>query len=128
MLCISGDMFVKWIVTVPALAVSELLVNFSAPLGSADSDSVPVRTDDAADDADAAADVAAVDALDAIDEAAELTLLLALLPQPAAPTVSATATRVATEYLDKEHLLSLNSRKRSGRARSHHSRLEQPQV
>jgi hypothetical protein len=33
----SEDLLVKSIVTLPALAVSELLVNFSAPLGSAES-------------------------------------------------------------------------------------------
>ena len=107
MLCINGDMFVKMIVTFPAFAVSELFVNFNAPLGSAASDSDPLAagTDPV---------VADDEALDAGDDEAEaelavllLLLLLLELPHAATPSASATALSAATGYLDKEDLLSL---------------------
>jgi hypothetical protein len=109
MLCISGDMFEKTIVTLPALALSELFVNLSCPLGSAASVNAP-PAGAGADEAEAD-----VDALDAVedDAGAELALLalvlllLLELPQAAIPRTSATALSATTGYLDTIDLLSL---------------------
>jgi hypothetical protein len=105
MLCISGDMLVKTIVTLPAFALSELFVYFNAPLGSAEL----VRTLLAcAAPAGAEADV---DVLEATEDDAELALLAVVLelelPHAATPSISATALRAIAEYLDKGFLLSL---------------------
>jgi hypothetical protein len=86
-LCISGAMFVNAIVTFPALAVSELLVNFSWPPGSAASESEPPLATGAGEA------LVGVDATGVLDEAGGLLLLvlLLLLEPPHAARVSATA-------------------------------------
>ncbi len=98
-LCISGDMFVKAIVTLPDDAVSDVVLYLSAPLGSAESfNAPPVTAEDTELAALLTAEVAEELTDEAPDEAAELTeeladeaademALLALEdpPQPASP-------------------------------------------
>jgi hypothetical protein len=87
----SGELLVKLIVTVPAFAVSELLVNFNAPDGSAaiDSELLDGAAADVADVLDVAGELAAV--LPADELAALLLLLLLPLEPPQAPIPSARA-------------------------------------
>ena len=94
-------MFVKSIVTFPALALSELFVNFNWPLGSAASESEPLLA------AGAGADPVVVDAAGVLGEDGALLLLpllplLLLLELPQAARLSATAaTLSAAGNLDK---------------------------
>jgi hypothetical protein len=100
MLCITGDVFVNVIVTLPALALNELWVNLNAPVGSAEFD-----TDELAA---AGADVADAD-VDALDAGAELLLLEP--PQAATPRASAALSAMIRD-LDMGHLLSLGGGRR----------------
>ena len=88
----SGELLLKVIVTVPAVAVSELLVNFNAPDGSAAIDTEPPAPldDEAADVADTLDVAGELVALLPADELAAALLLLPLEP-PQAPMPSATA-------------------------------------
>lgn len=106
----SGELLVKLIVTVPAFAVSELLVNFNAPDGSAATASELLAPPD-----DGAADVA--DVLDVAgelvavllaDELAAALLVLLLLPleppQALMPSARAIATSVNLGILSTSHI------------------------
>ena len=90
-LCASGDEFVKSIVTLPAFACSELVVNISIPLGFAAIETVLLP-----EDAGAAAGVedagAAVLVAGALVVGLLLEVVLELLPHPA---TASTATAVA---------------------------------
>jgi hypothetical protein len=91
-------MFVKSIVTFPALALSELFVNFNWPPGSAASESEPLLA------AGAGADPVVVDAAGVLGEDGALLLLplLLLLELPQAARLSATAATLnAAGNLDK---------------------------
>ena len=100
-LCMSGAVFVNSIVTFPALALSELFVNFNWPPVSAASESEPLLA------AGAGAEPVVVDAAGVLGEDGALLLLLLLLETPQAARLSAKAiTLCATGNLDKERLLS----------------------
>ena len=107
MLCISGDMLVKMIATLPAFALSELFVNFSAPLGLAES----VRALPLAGAGAGAGVAEADDVLDAADEEADVALAVVLLelelPHAATPRKRTTTLRAMMGCLDKRFLLSL---------------------
>jgi hypothetical protein len=106
----SGELLVKLIVTVPAFAVSVLLVNFKAPDGSAaiESELLALAEDEAADVADVldvAGELVAVLLL-AGGLAAELLLLLLPLepPQALMPSARAIATSVNLGVLCTSHI------------------------
>jgi len=107
----SGELLVKLIVTVPAFAVSVLLVNFKAPDGSAAiaSELLALAEDEAADVADVldvAGELVAVLLL-AGGLAAELLLLLLLPlepPQALMPSARAIATSVNLGVLCTSHI------------------------
>ena len=107
----SGELLVKLIVTVPAFAVSVLLVNFKAPDGSAaiESELLALAEDEAADVADVldvAGELVAVLLL-AGGLAAELLLLLLLPlepPQALMPSARAIATSVNLGVLCTSHI------------------------
>ena len=99
---------VKLIVTVPAFAVSVLLVNLKAPVGSAAIESalLAVADDDAADVLDVAGELVAV-LLVAGGGAAALLLLLLLPPEPPQalmPSARAIATSVNLGVLCTGHI------------------------
>ena len=106
----SGELLVKLIVTVPAFAVSELLVNFNAPDGSAAtaSELLAPPDDGAADVADVldvAGELAAVLLADALAAVLLLLLLLPLEPpQALMPSASAIATSVNLGVLRTSHI------------------------
>lgn len=83
-LCASGELLVKLIVTVPAFAVSVLLVNFNAPDGSAATEIVLLAALGAPEDAavEVAGALDAVDVLAAVLLAALAGVLLLLLLEP----------------------------------------------
>src|ERR1700733_6720851 len=96
-LCAKGELFVKLIVTVPALAVSVLLVNFNAPEGSAAIDKAllaPAAALDGVDDDVDAGVLDVVDELAAVELAAALLVLLLLLLEP--PHALTPSVRAAT--------------------------------
>ncbi len=107
----SGELLVKLIVTVPAFAVSVLLVNFKAPDGSAaiESELLALAEDEAADVADVldvAGELVAVLLL-AGGLAAEVLLLLLLPlepPQALMPSARAIATSVNLGVLCTSHI------------------------
>ena len=106
----SGELLVKLIVTVPAFAVSVLVVNFKAPDGSAaiESELLALAEDGAADVADVldvAGELVAVLLL-AGGLAAELLLLLLPLepPQALMPSARAIATSVNLGVLCTSHI------------------------
>jgi hypothetical protein len=106
----SGELLVKLIVTVPAFAVSVLLVNFKAPDGSAAiaSELLALAEDEAADVADVldvAGELVALLLL-AGGLAAELLLLLLPLepPQALMPSARAIATSVNLGVLCTSHI------------------------
>jgi hypothetical protein len=80
-LCASGEPLVNLIVTVPAVACSELVVNLSWPLGSAATASDPPAAPPVA--------LAALEVLEALDAGAEVAVELAaddeLLLEPPSP-------------------------------------------
>ncbi|MFZ0973995.1 MAG: hypothetical protein WAN22_17320 [Solirubrobacteraceae bacterium] len=104
----SGELLVKLIVTVPAFAVSVLLVNLSAPLGSAESVSVllaPVAALDVLADVEVVPVAAAV--LVALVAAAVLDVVLLLLLEPPhalRPSISATTAKVSRSVLGTSHI------------------------
>ena len=107
MLCISGEELVNAIVTLPALALSVVLVNIKRPLGSAASVSNPPPAALgvlAVAGADAGADDEVAGALEEADDA----VLLLLLDPPHAARLSASATqlRATVESLGTSELLS----------------------
>ena len=96
-LCASGELLVKLIVTVPAFAVSVLLVNFNAPDGSAATEIELL----------AALDVAgALDAVDVLLAALAAALLLLPLEPPHAlrPSATATTASVSLDVLGTSHI------------------------
>ena len=103
----SGELLVKLIVTVPAFAVTELLVNFNAPDGSAaiETELLAAVDDGAADVADVL-DVAGelVAVLLADDVAAALLLLPLEPPQAPMPNARAIATSVNLGVLRTGHI------------------------
>jgi hypothetical protein len=106
----SGELLVKLIVTVPAFAVSVLVVNFKAPDGSAAiaSELLALAEDEAADVADVldvAGELVALLLL-AGGLAAELLLLLLPLepPQALMPSARAIATSVNLGVLCTSHI------------------------
>ena len=99
----SGELFVKLIVTVPALAVSVLLVNFNAPEGSAAIASAllaPAAVLDGVDvDVDADVDAGVLDVADelaGVELAAALLLLLLLLEPPPHALIPSTRAETAS--------------------------------
>jgi hypothetical protein len=106
----SGELLVKLIVTVPAFAVSELLVNFNAPDGSAAtaSELLAPPDDGAADVADVLDVAGELAAVLLADELAAVLLLLLLLPleppQALMPSASAIATSVNLGVLRTSHI------------------------
>ena len=114
MLCISGDMFANLTVTLPAVAVSDVLVNFNAPLGSAASDSdEPVLAGGAAV---VGLEEEGVEAADAVDKDVELVLLEP--PHAATPSASAMALIVMAGSLDTRRLLWIGQRNGSNTPRT----------
>jgi hypothetical protein len=99
-------MFVKLTLTLPAFAVSELLVNFSAPLGSAASLSVLAAPEDAGV-LDAGGVDAGVELVVDAGGAEEAVELLLEPPHAASPTVSANAPSVTARYLCMVRFLSV---------------------
>lgn len=97
----------KLIVIVPALAVSELLVNFNAPDGSAaiDSELLALLDDGAAVVDDVAGELVAVLLADELAAALLLLLLLPLEPpQAPMPSARAIATSVNLGVLRTSHI------------------------
>ena len=110
MLCGSIEAFVKLTVTLPAFALSDDLVNLSAPLGSADWVRVlppPPPAGAALLEAELAAEVAALAVVDvAGEEAGALLLLLLEPPHAARPSASDATLTARTGNLVKSALLS----------------------
>jgi hypothetical protein len=103
---------VKLIVTVPAFAVSEAFVNFSAPDGSAaiESELLALLDDDVAgvlDVADVADELAAVLLAGGLVALLVLLVLLLLLlepPQALTPSTSAAAASASLDVLSTSHI------------------------
>jgi hypothetical protein len=108
-LCASGELFVKLIVTVPAFAVSDDFVNFSAPDGSAaiESELIALLDDDVAGVLDVADELAAVLLAGGLVALLVLLVLLLLLlepPQALTPSTSAAAASASLDVLSTSHI------------------------
>jgi hypothetical protein len=109
-LCATGEPLVNVITTLPAFVLSEVLVNFSAPLGSAATVSRPPIFDGAGVDVAVGVEVAVLDE----DEGVLLLLLLLLLllepPQAVRPNTRTAVLRARAEIFGMRVLLSSRPR------------------